>query len=440
MRRLDLGLILLAVTLPACSTVETGAIEGTTTQQSGTSGANSEPTSGPAPTSSGPTGLSEGTAAASLDTDDDPPTTGPGDTGTTGDVGLLDYGMPGPHPVGNDRFTLTREGDRQLLVEVWYPADASAAADAAAGHPISDFVPPGPDHDLLLEKLADLSPAGVIGTRLQTASAFQAPPAQGDPYPLLAFSHCHNCVRFSAFTVAERLASHGFVVVAPDHTGNTLFDALAGDTADINEEFLAVRAADIDAVLTAMLAGQDPVPQPLRTLVDPERVGVLGHSYGAATAGRVAQSDPRVKAALPIAAPVENPVFPNTKVADIHVPMLSILAVEDNSIQKIGNNLIELNFKNANPPVRLVSVADAGHWNFSDICGLVDMFSAGCGDGERQTTPGVQFTYLDITIGREIASSYSLAFFDRYLRDNLDAEQFLNAATPAEFVTVEVRE
>ena len=436
------GLLLLTVTLTACSTVDSGALpETTNASQSGEDTGAPATTDEAAPTSSlsGPqSGTTSDESLSASATDTGPGGTGE-DTGSTTGASALDYGMSGPYPVGNARFPLT-VGDRELLVELWYPADASAAAEAATGRPIEDFVPAGPDHDALVQLLAELSPAGQIGTRLQTSSAFDAPPAADGPYPLIAFSHCHNCVRFSAFTVAERLASHGFLVVAPDHTGNTLFDQLGGDSADINEEFLAVRAADISAVLDAVLAAGDPIPEPLRGLADPDRVGALGHSYGAATTGRVAQDDPRIKAALPIAAPVENPVFPNTHVADIHVPMLMVLALEDNSIQKIGNNLIELNFMNANPPVRLVSVKDAGHWNFTDICGLVDGFSAGCGEGERQTEPGVQFTYLDIDVGREIASAYSLAFFDRYLRDNPAADDFLGAGTPPEFVTVEVRE
>lgn len=423
--------LLLTLALTACSTVDTSADTDTlaTGSQSGSA--------------------DTGAQGTSNDPSSNSPTTGPGGTGnldvgettsadeTTGAGAGIDYSGPGAHPVGNTRFTLP-SGERDLLVEVWYPADPSAARDAAAGHPIEDFVPAGPDHDTLVDLLADLSPSGQIGTRLQTSSAFDAPPVAG-PWPLIVFSHCHNCVRFSAFTVAERLASHGFVVAAPDHVGNTLFDSLGGMDTQIGEEFLQVRVADLQAVLDVMLASVDPVPAALHGLVDPDRIGALGHSFGAATTGRIAQDDPRIKAALPIAAPVENPLFPGTHVADIHVPMLSILAREDNSIQQIGNNLIEMNFNNANPPVRLVSVADAGHWGFTDICGLVAGFDPGCGEGTRQTEPGVPFTYLDVAVSREIAGAYSLAFFDRYLRDNVDAEQFLGAATPADVVTVESR-
>jgi dienelactone hydrolase len=437
-RMLRLGLLLTSAALLACSTTAPEMNSDTAPQTSpGTTGADPSTASATPPTSDGSdttfaTPESESASATVTDTDD--PVGGTTSAPTTGDAGATDFGMPGPFPPGNTRFTV-QNGERELLVELWYPADPSAAEAAALGHPIAEFVPEGPDRDTMLGLLADLSPAGEIGTRLNTSSAFDAPPAAAGPYPLVVLSHCHECVRFAYFTVAERLASHGFLVAAPDHPENNLFDP----GASLDDEFLVTRVSDMQAVLDAVL---DPnsaeVPAPQRGLADPARVGALGHSYGAATAGRLAQDDPRILAALPIAAPVENPLFPGTHVADIDVPMLLVLAVEDNSIGAFGNMLLESNFQAANPPVRLVSVADAGHWGFTDICGLTAAVAAGCGDGTRQTSDE-PFTYLDIAIGREIAGAYSLAFFDRYLRGNLDADAFLDAATPSDVVTVQTR-
>ena len=418
----------LALLLAACS-------GDTNTSDAASSSSASTGSSGGAPTTDNP-----GTTTAGPGTTAELPTTDPGTTAdaSTGEP-AIDYTQPGPHPVGNARFVVPN-GDRDLLVELWYPADATTADAAAAGHPIADFVPAGPDRDAFDGLLAALSPAGKLGTRLQTRSALDAKPAAGGPWPTLAFSHCYNCVRFSTFSVAEHLASHGFLVAAPDHTGGTLFDDLKGEGAAIGEAFLVVRTSDISTVLDAVL---DPnsalVPAPLRGLADPARVGAYGHSYGAATSGRVAQDDLRVRAALPIAAPVENPLFPGTHVADIHVPMLSLLAEEDNSIGAIGNNLIALNFANQHPPARLVRVTDAGHWGFTDICGLTMGFSAGCGEGLRQSVPGEPFTYLDVEVGRGIASAYALAFFDLHLRGNQGATAYLDAADPAAFVAVESR-
>ncbi len=421
--------LVLALSLAACSpdagstdTASTGAAESTAVATTG-------------PTTAPTTGVST-TAGTTTDTSGTAPTS----TGETDTGAAIDYTAPGPFVVGNTRFVLPA-GDRSLQVEVWYPADAAAAADAAKGHPIAEFVADGPDRIAFEDLLAKLSPAGKIGTRLQTSSAFDGALAAGGPWPLLVFSHCHSCTRFSAFTIAEHLASHGFIVAAPDHAGNTLFDELAGNSAELGEEFIKVRRADLGAVIDAMLAANSPdVPASLRGQADAARIGAIGHSFGASTVGRLAQEDPRVRAAMPIAAPIENPFFPGNKIADIHVPLLSILAEEDNSIGALGNTLIGNNFKSANPPIRLLRVTDAGHWNFTDICGLTEGFAPGCGEGVRQTVPGEAFTYLDIEVGRGIARAYAVAFFDRYLNDAPDAAAYLDAPDPAAVVTVEVRE
>lgn len=417
--------LVLALSLVACggspNTTDTVGASSETTADSSTGAASSS--TGETPTTS--TGETPTTDA----------TTGE----TTGAPGV-DYGEPGSYPVGNTRITVPA-GDRELLVELWYPADGDAGNAAMKGHPIEEFVPAGPDRDTLVGLLAALSPAGEIGTRRQTRSADGGAPSLDGPFPLLVFSHCFNCVRFSTFSVAEHLASHGFIVAAPDHAGGTLFDDLAGNGDDLTEESLQRRRDDLGAVLDAVLApGAPALPPGLQGKIDDTRVGAYGHSFGAATVGRLAQEDPRVRAALPIAAPVQNPLFPNTHVADIHVPLLAILAEEDNSIGTFGNQLIVDNFNAQNPPARLVRVKDAGHWGFTDICGLTMGFSAGCGEGERQTVAGEAFTYLDVAVARRVASAYALAFFDLHLRGNSDAAIYLDAADPAEWVSVESRE
>ena len=137
-------------------------------------------------------------------------------------------------------------------------------------------------------------------------------------FPVIAFSHCHNCIRFSAMSIAERLASHGFVVVAPDHTGNTMFDPLP----TLDPTFLAVRAGDIRFVLDQVLdPNASAVPASLRGRLDASRVGMLGHSFGGVTTGLVVQDDPRPKAGLSIAAPMENPLLAGVDLATIQKPL-----------------------------------------------------------------------------------------------------------------------
>lgn len=433
----SLAFALLLASLLAAGLLQGGCSGDSTSSESsgGTETATSmstQATTGTAGT--GTTGITGTTVSASDSTATESNTDSDSETSTeTGGVGI-DYDAKGPHPVANDRFVLT-VGDRELLVEVWYPAVASAAEEAAEGHPIEDFVPLGPDRDTFEALLADLSTAGELGTRKQTSSAFGAPAAAG-PWPVLVFSHCHECVRFSAFSMAEHLASHGFIVAAPDHQGNTLFDP----GALLSDSFLMTRVGDLSAALDALLGDAAELPSTLKGLSDPLKIGAFGHSYGAATVGRLAQEDPRILAAMPIAAPIENPIFSGTHVADIHRPLFFVHADEDNSIQALGNTLIELNFKAANTPSWLLKVHDAGHWNFTDICGLSDDFAAGCGDGLRQTMPGEPFSYLDIDVARRLAGAYALAFFDLHIRENPDAAAYLATPEPAEWVEISVRE
>jgi hypothetical protein len=92
-----------------------------------------------------------------------------------------------------------------------------------------------------------------------------------------------------------------------------------------------------------------------------------------------------------------------------------VLAVEDNSITELGNNLIRSNFDQATSGAWKAEVADAGHWSVSDLVGVVSGFAPGCGAGTRQTD-GQPFTYLDAATGRNLTAAYATAFFKAYLK------------------------
>lgn len=313
----------------------------------------------------------------------------------------------GAHPVGLRRIEVT--STRPLPGLVWYPA-----AGAEADFPIEE-VEVSPRREAYADLLGE-APA-TCATRTARA-AWDAPAADGR-WPVIAFSHCHECTRFSGGTIAERLASHGFVVVAVDHVDNTLYEWIDGTGVALDAEFLPVRAGDVRAALDAVLA---------EPYADGERVGVVGHSFGAVTAGLVAQDDARVDAAFAIAAPIENPLLEGVSIAALDLPLGFLVAVEDNSITELGNTFLRDNFAAAPGPAWKLEVADAGHWTFSDLVGLPP-FPAGCGDGARQTD-GAPFTYLDAATGRAIAATYVTAFFKATLLDDAGARAYLTAPRP----------
>lgn len=338
---------------------------------------------------------------------------------------------PGPFVPGHRTITTTR-GERTLVIEVWYPS----ANGVASEEPIASYVTDGARRARYEELLAK-APAG-CATRSH-AAARDAAPAEG-PLPLLVFSHCHGCTRFSSASLALHLASHGFAVAAPDHAGNTLFDELDGKGLPLDTTTLRLRADDQRFVLDLLLDPMNAaVPAELRGRFDPARVGAFGHSFGSVTTGLLAQEDARVKAVAGIAAPLENALLPGVSVESLAQPLLFVLAREDNSITELGNANLRDNFREAPGAAWIVEVADAGHWSFSDIAGLHENFAAGCGEAPRQTNSAERFRYLPAADGIAITRAHLAAFFRAQLLGDTAAQAFLDAPPTDARVTIDAR-
>lgn len=89
-------------------------------------------------------------------------------------------------------------------------------------------------------------------------------------FPLVVYSHGHQGYAEASSYLMSFFASHGFVVAAPDHTGNTTFDGSNRDTS-----IYYLRMMDISAVIDHM---EEESPSPLTGDV----VG-FGHSFGGYT-------------------------------------------------------------------------------------------------------------------------------------------------------------
>ncbi|HSN24645.1 MAG TPA: dienelactone hydrolase family protein [Kofleriaceae bacterium] len=320
----------------------------------------------------------------------------------------LSVEQPGMYAVGTHATTLTDAGrSRTLTVQLWFPTEAAAT-------------------DTPFEQLElGSNQATYAGLLAQAPScptrtidvAVDAQPMAG-AFPAIVFSHCQSCTRLSQASTAVRLASHGFIVAAVDHAGDDLWAHLAGSDGPLTHDELEVRAADIRFLIDQL---------PSLIAVDTAKVGMFGHSFGGVTAGRVAELDSRVAAAASLCAPMENPAIPGVTLANVHVPLMFIVADEDNSIGDLGNQFIAKNYGSAAPPVAKLEVPDAGHWSFSDEDGLIDAFAPGCGSGIRQTNDQ-PFDYLDPPTGRAIAAAYVTAFFKATLQRDAGAQAYVDSA------------
>ncbi len=318
-------------------------------------------------------------------------------------------------------------GQRTLAVGVWAPT-ATEPTPVTLTQLLAD------DRAEAMNTLLAAAPATCPTQELEVA--LDAEIADG-AWPLVLYSHCHECLGISGATVARRLATWGHIVIAPDHTGNTLWDAQEGTGVQLGAAFLEVRGADMQGLLDAVEQSSPPF-EDLTAHLDLERVGIAGHSFGAVTAGWVAQRDPRIDALLAIAAPIENLLLPGVEASEVYVPTVMMVAVEDNSILEIGNNFLRDNFEEVPGVAFKVEVADAGHWSVSDLCGLVDAFAPGCGEGVRQTNREA-FTYLDPDQGRALTATWATALFGAALHADPKALQWLQEANDDDQSTVERR-
>ena len=194
----------------------------------------------------------------------------------------------GAEAVGTRTFDLTDGGrGRELVVQVWYPA--------VAGGVRARYV-----------RGLEVGLAKSYQAQIRTNS-WQDAAVKGQALPVVLLSHSWGGRRTGYTFLAEELASHGFIVLAMDHPGNSarvlladgrvvvskgaglLGDVDAHTAAEVETEWaqeLAVWTADDEYVLrqvAAMNAGTGWLGGKL----DLTRVGAVGHSFGGAASLRL---------------------------------------------------------------------------------------------------------------------------------------------------------
>ena len=329
------------------------------------------------------------------------------------------------HAVGTVRIELDVAEARRIPVQLWYPASESARLEAEAGRPVLEFEPEGTRERQQLAKLTN--DAGPIYSQ-RTMHAANAPEvlSQADRFPLVLISHCNDCTRYTYFEVAEELAARGFVVAAPDHVGNTLYNFVAGDSVGLElNVFLETRRLDMYTLTDRLLdAEAQVIPSGLRGRIDPARVGMAGHSFGALTTSYASTRDPRIRAVaflamlaslgdnLPVLGDQLAQQMPPVKLSK---PAFFLLATED-GINLFGlDELIRQNYADYPTETWLATLQDTGHYSVTNICGIAPGYENGCGDGFRTHEFLVPFTYLNIDTATSLTAALVATYFELQL-------------------------
>jgi pimeloyl-ACP methyl ester carboxylesterase len=256
----------------------------------------------------------------------------------------------GPHPVGlitlDARDPLAPQ--RVLPIDVWYPA--------ATQHTGADRNPQNwSEHPFAAPHRAvrDLVP-------------------RTEACPLLVFSHGNSGLRQQSTFLTTYLASHGYVVAAPDHVGNTFTEMQGLDAEQRRTAHRAARAnrpRDLSTTIDRVLAAGNLVPP-----ADSTRIGAFGHSFGGWTALKMPRQDERVRAVCGLAAAAE-PFVGRRAFEDGELPLardtpaLLIAGIEDVLVE-IEASILSV-FDRLGPRRAAVGIEGADHFHFCDAIPLL---------------------------------------------------------------------
>jgi hypothetical protein len=213
----------------------------------------------------------------------------------------------GRYPIGLRTLHLTDPGRadhwmpdrrRELMVSLWYPA-----------FPVGERAEymTAAESEATVEGLGlDLPPDTLRRVGVHSRKNAPALPATGRGWPLVLLSPGAGNSRTTLTSVAEHLASSGFVVAAIDHAheannvefpGGRLLQCLACQApGEPWPAALENRAVDVSFVLDELLERRTPG-------IDRSRIGMAGHSAGGGATALAMAADQRIKAGVDLDGP-----------------------------------------------------------------------------------------------------------------------------------------
>lgn len=288
----------------------------------------------------------------------------------------------------------------------------------------------------------------VYNNGLRSRVASDAPPAPGIAFPLIAFYHGGYSSGIQSLCLTEHLASRGFIVAAPDFVDTippdfvepAAFERIRGSQGvkdpltvlRIVGEFAKTMNADREKffwymerfrlgkarfVIDMMLQIGERRDSPFYGLIDRKAIGASGHSLGGLTTlgligahPREELRDTRVKAALALS----SGVYPyEDMIGGIHVPLMTMHGDHDEPMNpSVPRRLL---YERVNPPKYYLVLRNTTHFTFGN---------RPC--QQYETVRDCQT--FDPRV--KAINSYSSTFFEKYLKNNMEADKRLAKTDP----------
>ncbi|MEU8251197.1 alpha/beta hydrolase [Nonomuraea sp. NPDC048916] len=313
----------------------------------------------------------------------------------------------GAHPVGTTVLHLTDTSRpdpwnldvqaRELKVTLWYPTEQRDGQRAPYMTP--------KESELLLKGSGIASTPYDTLSRTRTNAVQDADPA-GRELPLAVLSPGFTKPMSTLTSLAEDLASRGYVVAGIDHTyesyATTLSDGrvaecLACDS-DTDPGFGAGlvqgRAADVSFVLDQLTSKWKH-----SDLIDRKRIAMVGQSIGGASTVPAMVKDPRIRAGIDM----DGTTHARIPKSGLSRPFMFLGSQEH--VPGGRDNSWDRDWKLLTGWKRWLVLSDAEHQSFTDIPLVADVIGL-------EPLPGM----LPAARGAELTRTYVAAFLDQHLK------------------------
>jgi predicted dienelactone hydrolase len=367
----------------------------------------------------------------------------------------LEFPIPtGPFPVGTTTYhfqdknrlephSQSKNNFRELMVQFWYPAKNKKKINRIPYMP--NLIP------LMKESIAQNYPYFFPTSLINWLLGGVYTHAEHDTllsdkqkkYPIILFSHGFASLSNFSSMQLEELASHGYIVVGINHTYDCSISLFpdgrvipltqkwkSGEIKYLSSE-VNVWVQDVKFILDKLEEiNKNDLQSKFRKKLDLEKIGMLGHSLGGATAAQVCRQDGRIKAGVNM----DGPLFGSNATEGFSKPFMFILANE--TMKKIAKPVTdeELSYhgmdraeeklvkamylesipklcQNTKHDAYIITVQGADHYSFSDIPLLKNRSLC-----LKYFWPASTET-IDPYRAISISNDYLLAFFNKYLKN-----------------------